>query len=154
MKPPPRLRLEPRSSRIAAVVFACATIATAALACSSIGDPLACGAVVASIGATGLRSVRRLSRCPLLLHVGVDRRISVTMPDGRSVGGSLHSDTSVGPWLTAIAWVPDGAPWFVPAKTLVLLPDMLPSDDFRRLRVYLRHGRTSGDPDAGGIAAR
>jgi hypothetical protein len=153
MKPPPRLRLEPRPSSIGGVAMLCATLATAALAYFTVADPLACSAVVVSIGAIGLRSVRRMSRPPLLLHVGANRRVSVTMCDGRTHDGTVHSDTSVGPWLTTIVWVPDGARWFEPANTLVLLPDMLAADDFRRLRVHLRYGRDARDPDTSGVSA-
>jgi len=154
MKPPPRLRLELRPSRVGALAIACATIATALLVFVGVADALACALVVAAIGAIGLHAIRRLSRPPLLLHVGSNRRVSVTTRDGRTHDGAVHGDTSVGPWLTTIVWIPDGARWFVPAHTLVVLPDMLPADDFRRLRVYLRHGRATPDPDTSGVAAR
>jgi hypothetical protein len=95
-----------------------------------------------------------LAHPPLLLHVGVDRRVSVTARDGRTHDGVVHADTSMGAWLTTLVWIPDGARWYTPAKTLVVLPDMLPADDFRRLRVYLRHGRATPDPDTSGVAAR
>ena len=35
------------------------------------------------------------------------------------------------------------------ARTIVVLPDTLPADDFRRLRVVLRYGR----PAAGGATS-
>ncbi len=89
-----------------------------------------------------------------MLYVGADRRVSVTLSDGRTQDGTVHADTSVGTSITALVWVPDGARWFAPAKTLVVLPDMLPADDFRRLRVYLRHGRATPDPDTSGVSAR
>jgi len=154
MKSPPRLRIELRASRIAAVAMACATVASEVVAFATIGDAALAALVVVGVGAMGLRAVRRLSRPPLLLHVGADRRISVTTRDGRTDEGAVHSDTSVGAWITTLVWIPDGARWFAPAKTLVVLPDMLPADDFRRLRVYLRHGRSAPDPDTSGVPAR
>ena len=35
----------------------------------------------------------------------------------------------------------DGLPVTDPARTIVVLPDTLPADEFRRLRVVLRYGR-------------
>jgi hypothetical protein len=46
--------------------------------------------------------------------------------------------------LTSIVWRPDGARW---SRSILVLPDMLPPDDFRRLRVMLRYAR-SGLPQS------
>ncbi len=78
---------------------------------------------------------------PALLHVGIDRRITVTGRDGRSRAGAILDDSYVGARLTTIVWRADGAPWWRPARTIVVLPDTLPEDEFRRLRVVLRYGR-------------
>ena len=78
---------------------------------------------------------------PALLHVGHDRRIAITTHDGRSRDGAILDVSYVGAHLTTIVWRPDRAPWFAPARTILILPDMLPADDFRRLRVLLRYGR-------------
>ena len=91
---------------------------------------------------------------PALLHVGHDRRITVTGYDGRSRAGTILDDSFVGAWLTTIVWQPDGMPWWRPAPAIVVLPDMLAPDEFRRLRVALRYGRpaaadTASDVDAG-----
>ncbi len=154
MKSPPRLRVELHPSRIAAVAVACATIATALLAFETLDDTLICVVVTAIVGAVGLRAVRRLSRPPLVLHVGADHCVSMTTRDGRTQDGALHADTSVGAWLTAIVWIPDGARWYEPARSLLILADMLPAEDFRRLRVYLRYGHSASDPDKSDVAAR
>ncbi len=102
--------------------------------------------------------VRGLWKCtgqgvPALLHVGTDRRITVTAFDGRSRAGSILDDSFVGAWLTTIVWQPDGVPWWQPAPAIVVLPDMLAPEEFRRLRVALRYGRpvaigTAGEDDA------
>ena len=128
-------------------------IATAMLGFVTLDDAVICAIVVALVGAIALRAAHRLSQPPLLLHVGVDRRISVTTRDGRTHDGTIHADTSIGASITTIVWVPDGARWYEPAKTLLVLTDMLPADDFRRLRVYLRHGRSAPDPDTSDVAA-
>lgn len=78
---------------------------------------------------------------PALLHVGIDRRIAVTDFNGRSRVGAILDDSYVGAWLTTIVWEQDGAPWWRPASAIVVLPDMLPREDARRLRVALRYGR-------------
>jgi hypothetical protein len=136
------------------LAVAAAVIATALLVALTFPAPLASAATIVLVGVVGVRAVRRLSRPPLLIHVGADRRIGVTTRDGRTRECSIHADTSVGAWITTIVWVPDGARWFAPVQTLLILPDSLPADDFRRLRVYLRHGRSTPDPDTSGVAAR
>jgi hypothetical protein len=91
---------------------------------------------------------------PALLHVGIDRRITVTDCDGRSRAGAILDDSYVGAWLTTIVWRWDESPWWRPATAIVVLPDMLPRDSFRQLRVVLRYGRptaagaTSGEEAA------
>lgn len=51
--------------------------------------------------------------------------------------GVIRDGSFVAPWLTIIRWRPHGARF---DRTVLLLPDMLPPDDFRRLRVLLRWG--------------
>ena len=99
-----------------------------------------CAAAIAAV------LVHGLWRCtgrgvPALLHVGHDRRITVTGYDGRSHAGAILDDTFVGAWLTTIVWRRDGLPWWRPAPAIIVLPDMLSGDEFRRLRVALRYGR-------------
>jgi hypothetical protein len=78
---------------------------------------------------------------PALLHVGIDRGMTVTGRDGRSRAGVILDNSYVGAWLTTIVWRADGIRWWRPARTIVVLPDTLPEDEFRRLRVVLRYGR-------------
>ena len=40
-----------------------------------------------------------------------------------------------------------------PDSTILVLPDTLPAEDFRRLRVLLRYGRPLVDEEASGRAA-
>jgi hypothetical protein len=153
MPTPARLRLEPQPSRIGciAVLGACA-LAAALLAALSL--PLARAAAAGCLILAVL--VSSLWRCtgrgvPALLHVGLDRRITVTGSDGRSRSGAILDDSYVGAWLTVIVWRADELPWWCPASAVVVMTDTLPREDFRRLRVVLRYGRaapTSGE-DAG-----
>ncbi len=143
MKPAPRLRLEPRPSRIGCAFVA----ATCAMTAVLIGWlPLPIAAVVPASAVVLAVLFSGLWRCtgrgvPALLHVGIDRRITVTGRDGRSRAGTILDDSCVGPWLTTIVWRADGTPWWRPARAIVVLPDTLPEDEFRRLRVVLRYGR-------------
>jgi hypothetical protein len=155
MNPSPRLRLSLRPSRTgAAAIIAACTLTSILLA--SLPLPMAAlgaGAVlIATVLGSGLR------RCagrgvPALLDVGVDRRIAVTDRTGRSRAGSIHDDSYVGACLTTIVWRADGERWWRPARTVVILPDSLPRDEFRRLRVVLRYGRPVAETDTSGEEA-
>ena len=155
MPAPPRLRLEPRPSRIACALLAAACVAAAALlAVLPLEWPLAAasGVLVVSVATRGLW------RCsgrgvPALLHVGIDRRVTVTGRDGRSRDGVVRDDSYVGARITVIIWRPDGARWWQPPESILILPDTLPAEDFRRLRVFLRYGRTPSDARTSGADA-
>ena len=81
------------------------------------------------------------SAVPVLLLVGTDRRIGVGNRRGHLRHGSILDDSYVGARLTTIVWCADGDSWWRPARTILVLPDTLPRDDHRRLRVALRYGR-------------
>ncbi len=75
-----------------------------------------------------------------------DLQIAVTTGDGACERGRVRPDSYVGARITTIVWKPDRARL---SRAILLLPDMLPPDDFRRLRILLRYGRsepTQGDP--------
>ena len=82
----------------------------------------------AGVAAHAFASVRRVRAIRL-----EGRRISVDGVPGDVVDGSF-----VAPWLTIVHWRPLGARF---ARTLLVLPDMLDPDAFRRLRVILRWGK-------------
>ncbi len=69
-----------------------------------------------------------------------DLVLVVHMGDGRLVAGHVRSATYVGVWLTTIVWRADRARW---SRTVCIVPDMLPAEDFRRLRVMLRYARSA-----------
>ncbi|MEO5691724.1 MAG: protein YgfX [Usitatibacter sp.] len=64
------------------------------------------------------------------LSLGRDGAISL---DGGA--GLLREGSFVAPWLTVIRWRPAGARF---DYTVLIVPDMLSREDFRRLRVLLR----------------
>jgi hypothetical protein len=155
MKPLPRLRLEPSPSRIgcAAIGAACAatSILLAMLPLPTAGY-IAGGCAVLAVLASGLwRCTGR--GVPAIVHVGLDRRITVTDRGGRSRSGAILDHSYVGALLTTIVWQPDGAPWWRPAPAILVLPDTLPADDFRRLRVALRYGRAPVAAATSGVDA-
>jgi toxin CptA len=68
-----------------------------------------------------------------------DLTVLVVNGDGGARAGRIHRDSYVGARLSTIVWRPFGR-WRV--RTILILPDMLPAADFRRLRVLLRYGRS------------
>lgn len=156
MKIPLRLRLEPRRSRMGNAFVAAAAAATSALL---VLLPLPVeallaggGAVLAVLGSALWRSTG--GRPPAVIHVDAHRRIAVIGRDGRCRDGVILDDSYVGAWLTSIVWRADGEPWWRPAHTLLVLPDVLARDEFRRLRVLLRYGRPAGDEETSGVDDR
>jgi hypothetical protein len=143
VKPSPRLRLEPRPSRIGCIALGACCVATAMLIVLLPLDTRVTAGALVAVAWIALRGFRRCAGrdVPALLHVGLDRRITATSRDGRSRDGAILDDSCVGSFLTTIVWRPDAARWFEPARSIVLLPDSLPAEDYRRLRVLLRYGR-------------
>jgi hypothetical protein len=81
------------------------------------------------IAASSLMALRRM-RPNRRLCVDTEGRIEA---DG--VSGELADGSFVAAWLAVIRWRAPRAWW---ERTLVVAPDMLPAEDFRRLRVILR----------------
>jgi hypothetical protein len=155
MRAPPRLRLEPRPSRIACAFIAAACGITATLI-ALLPLPLwIAGVAWIAVGVVALRGFWQCTGrgSPALLYVGADRRITVTGRDGRSRDGGIRDDSSVGAHLTVIVWRRDRMRWWTPAASILILPDTLPADDFRRLRVMLRYGRPLAAARTSGVDA-
>jgi toxin CptA len=76
----------------------------------------------------GARGVTRLS-----VHRSGD--IDVVNRAGIWRSGRVSYGCFVAPWLTVVRWRPHGARF---DRAVVVLPDMIRDDDFRRLRVLLR----------------
>lgn len=68
-----------------------------------------------------------------------DLTVVVVTGDGNACAGRVHRDSYVGARLSTLVWRPFGR-WR--SRAILLLPDMLPADDFRRLRVLMRYGRS------------
>ena len=155
MKEQPRLRLEPRPSWLGRALIVAACAATSVLL-GWLPLPVAAvvpaGAAVLAVLLSGLRQCTRRGT-PAMLDVGIDRRISVTDREGRSRSGAILDDSYVGAWLTTVIWRADEDAWWRQARVILILPDSLPPDDFRRLRVALRYGRPAGGEGTSGADA-
>ncbi|HET7097383.1 MAG TPA: hypothetical protein VFJ68_08325 [Casimicrobiaceae bacterium] len=155
MKQAQRLRLEPRPSCIAGAAIIGGCVATCALIpAMRLPTPgsLGCVAIVLVV------FVSSLWRCAgrgvaAIVHVGIDRTISVTDRSGRTLAGVILDDSYVGAALTTIVWRADGDRWWHPARAMLIVPDSLPPDEFRRLRVVLRYGRAVCDEETSGVDA-
>jgi len=148
MRPPIQLRIALRPSRNATCVFAVLTgfaivllvIMPAPLWTDALAALVLIGWAAHRIRQHGLRRVPS-SIVEVMLYE--DRTIVVQRKDGRMRAGRVLDCSHVHPAFTSIVWRPDGARL---ARSVPIVADMLGADDFRRLRVLLRYGR-SDDSD-------
>ncbi len=95
-----------------------------------------------ALGAYGIALVRAAQhstrRAVVAIVLGADRNIAVIERSGRRTDGVVQDDSYVGSALTTIVWRSAGARR---SRTIAILPDMLPAEEFRRLRVLLRLGQ-------------
>jgi hypothetical protein len=127
------------ASRVGAVAIAAMAAATLALIVSTPGPLelrilaatwIACAALHA-LHAVALQRGRRGVRAVHLMGEGA---IEVQDAAGTWRAGMLRDGSFVAPWLTIIRWRERGARF---DASVVLLPDMLAAEDFRRVRVWL-----------------
>ena len=132
-----RIALAPSRSAVAAI--AAMASATLALILLTPGPPaprilaatwVACAALHA-LHAVALHRGRRGVRA---LHVDRDGAIELRDGTGAWRAGRLRAGSFVAPWLAIVRWRAPGARF---DASVVILPDMLPAEDFRRLRVWL-----------------
>jgi hypothetical protein len=154
MRRSPPLQLELRASRLGRrLVVAVGAVTTVLVVWLPLGHEFRIVALLV-IAQTIIDGISRVAgrALPATLVVGVDRRIAVRRRDGDLVEGLILDATYVGAHLTTIVWRldGDGVGWRIlrPARTIVVLPDALSAEDFRRLRVVLRYGRVAS-PERG-----
>jgi len=119
-------------SRRAEAFVALGAVATAALL-AAMPLPLelrACG--LAWIAASAMSALTRLRPG---LRLALDARGDIQVG---ADAGAIAAGCFVAPWLTIVRWRPAGARL---DRTLVLTPDRMPAEDFRRIRVMLRWAR-------------
>lgn len=142
MKSTPVLRVTLQPSRIAAALLALATIATAVMLSLLPGEPWLRAAGVLIAGACGIHALRRttaagMRRSIAAIELAADRRAIITDRSGQRIEAIVQPESYVGAMLTTLVLRPDGARR---SCALAIWPDTMPSDEFRRLRVLLRHG--------------
>lgn len=141
---PPPVRVVLASSRVALVSIGLLAIATCAVIATLPFEPAALGlatvvVLVWAIDRIYVVALRQGPRAVRAFEVRGDLTVIIVTGDGNAHAGRVHRDSYVGARLTTIVWRPFGR-WRT--RAMLILPDMLPAQDFRRLRVLLRYGRS------------
>jgi hypothetical protein len=141
------LRLSLGPSRMASALICVTCLATCALVAWLPGAAALRGVLVIGIGAYAILTMRHwatrsASRAIIGIELDADRAVRLVERAGRHIEGIVQPDSYVGALLTTLVVRPDGKRRL---RTIAILPDMLPADDFRRLRLLLRlgHGATT-----------
>jgi hypothetical protein len=130
-------------SRFAIAGFTIAATATAVLI-ALLPVPLAwrllgCALLAVHAGVTLWRLARRRALHTVIgLEVGDDLRGAIIELGGRRIEGTITAQSYVGPNFASVLLRPDGRRL---SLAIPVFADMLPADDFRRLRVLLRLAR-------------
>ncbi len=87
-------------------------------------------------------AMRSAARAIVGIELDAAHAVRLIERGGDAIDGRVQADSYVGAWITTLVVVPEGKRL---ARTVAILPDMLPADDFRRLRLLLRlgHGVTT-----------
>ena len=146
MRMPPSVHVVLSPSRIAGTGIGLLAVATIALTIAlplqpPLQIPLIVAVVAWSAWSFHVDALHRGRFAVTEVRLAPDLILVACMGDGRLVAGHVRAATYVGAWITTIVWRPDG--WRL-SRAILVLPDMLPAEDFRRLRVMLRYAR-SGD---------
>jgi hypothetical protein len=150
MRLPPSVHVALAPSRIAGMGIGVLAAATVALALGIPLQPLlqlllVAAAVVWAGWSFRVDALRRGRFAVTEVRLAPDLVLVACMGDSRLVAGHVRASTYVGAWVTTIVWRPDGSRW---SRAILVLPDMLPAEDFRRLRVMLRYARSGEVQDA------
>jgi hypothetical protein len=145
MRMPPSVHVVFKPSRIAGAGLGVLAAATIALTMAMPLEPWLQAVLVAAVatwagGSFHVAALQRGRHAVTEIRVAPDLMLVACMGDGHLVAGYVRAATYVGAWITTIVWRPDGRRI---SRTIVVLPDMLPAEDFRRLRVMLRYARSA-----------
>ena len=140
---PVSLPIELKPSYLAAALIFLAIVGTAALVAWLPGSGWLRSAAVAALGIYGValqRTWAQRSAVRAVVSFALRPDLTVTLVEraGRIVEGVVSGDSFVGAVLTTLVVSVQLSRW---PRTVAILPDMLPAEDFRRLRVQLRLGR-------------
>jgi hypothetical protein len=142
MRDPPPLRVDLAPSRLRRAFIAASFGATACLCASLPLDGWLRGWTVLLVAALAARAWR--ADTPAALIVRLDGSLALLARDGTSTKAALMNGGYLGTRLVSIVYRPLGRRR---CGVVTILPDMLPADDLRRLRVRLGYSRS--DDDAG-----
>jgi hypothetical protein len=116
------------------------------------GDSWLRALAVLVTGTHGMASLRMWAlrgsrRSIVAIELRGDAQVALTERSGRRIEGRVGADSSyVGASLTTLVVRGKGA---FASRATAILPDMLPSEDFRRLRVLLRLAEPGKNPPSG-----
>jgi hypothetical protein len=138
------LRVTLQPSRIAAASVGAATVATAVLLALLPGEPWLRAVAVVLTGACGIHALRHAAgagvrRSIAAIELAADRCAIMTDRSSVRIEGAIQPESYVGATLTTLVLRPDGARR---SRALAIWPDMMSTEEFRRLRVLLRHGQS------------
>ena len=144
MQWPPSVRVVLGSSKAAFASIVLLALATCAVIATLPFEPAALAlasltVVVWAIDRVYVIALRQGPRAVRHFELRGDLTVVVITGDGSACAGRVHRDSYVGARLTTIVWRPFGRRR---SRTILLLRDMLPAQDFRRLRVLMRYGRS------------
>lgn len=125
---------------MAAALVIVAYLATAALLAFAPGPAVLRAVAVVPIGMHAVWTLRcwalRTTRGAVIwVELSADGRAALIERGGRRRGGCVQPTSYVGEWLTTLVIRPDGSRT---SRAIAILPDMLPAEDLRQLRVLLR----------------
>ena len=134
------MRIELLRSPIGAAVVVAAFLATAALLALLPGLAWLRAAAVVAIGAHAIRTLHvaalRTAKSAIVgVELAPDGRAALIERSGGRREGRVQPECYVGTWLTTLVVRIDDERW---SRAMPILPDMLPAEDLRRLRVLLR----------------
>ncbi len=140
----PSITVHPRASRRLAAALVIAHVATlAALALVAVpawAHAALAVAVLASLALAVREHVLHAGDAIVRVESTAAGRWRVGIGTAEPVPAELATDNLVLPWLTVLAFrLADGR-----RRSVILVPDNVPADDFRRLRVIARHARGAG----------
>jgi hypothetical protein len=150
MRMPPSVHVVLKPSRIAGAALGVLAAATIALTLAMPLEPWLQALLVAAVatwagGSFQVDALHRGRQAVTEIRVAPDLMLVACMSDGHLVAGYVRAATHVGARITTIVWRPDGRRI---SRTIIVLPDMLSAEDFRRLRVMLRYARSVEVQDA------
>lgn len=140
MKGPPPLSVGLGRSKLAIAFVVLAYLGTATIIAWLPGAEIYRALAVIAIGAHAVWTLRawalRSTHDAIVrIEIAADGSIALCQRSGTRREGRLLPSSYVGTWLTTVVVRVDGLRW---PRSQAILPDMLPAEDLRRLRVLLR----------------